>query len=73
MEEKIKIELTNEEAEVFKWCWKNYDIFSTAIKILKPGNLVLHLDKSAWVSRHEYHIFNDQRVCKTLLLTEKQK
>jgi len=47
MEGKTKIELSEEEAEVFKWCWKNYKVFKEAIRVLRPGKLILNFDSRA--------------------------
>jgi len=44
--EPIKIELTTEdEQEVFKWVWQNFNMFNQARKI-RPGKVVLDIDKS---------------------------
>ena len=54
--QKTKIELTSEELETFKWCWKNYEVCKFASRI-KPGRVVLHLDKNG-KAKPEYHVYN---------------
>jgi len=48
-ENKTPIYLTDEEIEVFKWCWRNYPVFKKAMKVLRPGRLILNLNSSAEV------------------------
>ena len=55
-EKKTKIELNNEEAELFFWCWKHFDILNTARKV-KPGQVVLHLDLEGNIKKPEFHIY----------------
>ena len=62
MEEKIKIELTQEECEIFKWCWKNYKIWKQAIR-LSPMKLILNLNSSAEV-KPEFYLAGKQTVDK---------
>jgi len=62
-EGKIKIELTNEECEVWKWCWKNYDVFKKAMKVLKPGKLILNMNESGDV-KPEFHLIGKKAVDK---------
>jgi hypothetical protein len=57
MKEKIKIDLTSEECEIFKWCQEFYDIFNEAKNKLKPGSLVLHFKNNGKLSKYELHIY----------------
>jgi len=58
MEEKrIKIELTEEECEVFKFCWENYAVLKEAKDRLRPGSLVMHFKNNGKLGKHEFHLF----------------
>lgn len=61
MSDKIKIELNYEEAEVFKWCWKHYSIFKEAIRVLRPGKLILNMNGSGDV-KPEFHLIGKESV-----------
>lgn len=56
---KTKIELTEEEMEVFRWCWQNYRVWKLA-RELKPGRLVLHFDKDNELKKPEFHYYGDK-------------
>lgn len=47
--------LTNEEVEVWKWCWKQYDTFKVA-KDMKNSKLILNLDSNG-DAKPEFHFF----------------
>ena len=57
MEQKIRIELTKKECEIFKWCWENYNVFEEAKEKLKPGSLVLHFKNNGKLGKYEFHLF----------------
>lgn len=63
MDCKTPIYLSNEEIEVWKWCWQNYGIFNKLIKIAKPCKLVLHLNASGEV-KPELTIFGKNNIKK---------
>lgn len=65
MEEKIKIELTAEQCEVFKWLMQNYDVFKVAIKV-RPGKIILNQNSNGDIKpAYEFH---DKKILKTLFL-----
>lgn len=57
-QDKIKIELTEEEAQMFKWCWKNFKILNCITRI-KSGRAVLHL-KNFEIKKTEFDIYNPE-------------
>ena len=55
--EKIKIELTAEECEVFKWTMENYNVLKEAKDKLRPGSLVMHFKNDGKLGKYEFHLF----------------
>lgn len=55
--EKIKIELNEEEAELFKWCWRHFDILNASRKV-KSGQVVYHMDDQGDIKKPEFHLYN---------------
>jgi hypothetical protein len=56
MEEKIKIELSKEDAELFLWFRKWQNLLEKAKEELRPGALILHFDSSGEIRKTEFHI-----------------
>ena len=51
---KTAVYLSDKEMEMFKWLWKNYDVWEKA-KELKPGKLVLHFNSNNELRHKEFH------------------
>lgn len=56
-EETIKIELTKEECEIFRWLWRHFELWKRAKKELRPGSLVLHFNTKNELKKREFHIY----------------
>ena len=52
---KVKIELDKEEAEFFKWCWKNFKELYNMWKELRPGKSINHLDSGGNIKKSELY------------------
>ena len=61
MKNKTKIELNEEETEVFKWLWKHYDLWKRAKKELRPGSLVLHFNNENKLKKKEIHSYEPEK------------
>lgn len=64
MANKIKIELTEEEANLFKWFRKYQHIWEEVFKI-KAGNTTLHFDEHGELREVEYKYKNKIKTEKT--------
>lgn len=53
------IYLSDEEAEVFKWCWKHYEIWLRAME-LAPGMLAMHFNKKNDICKKEFHQYESE-------------
>ena len=60
-ERQTKVFLSEEGAELFKWFMKYRAIWEEAREKLKPGSLVIHLDKSGEIGKREFHYFKDKK------------
>lgn len=58
-EGKIKIELSEEDAELFIWFRKYQSVWKKA-RTLKPGNLVCHFNKKNELKKREFHFYEDE-------------
>ena len=56
MSTKIKIELTEKDAELFKWFRKYQSIWEEA-RTIRPGRLVLHFNDKNEIKKKEVHSF----------------
>jgi len=56
---KIKIELTEEDAEIFKWFRRYQSVWEQARK-LRPGRLVLHFNNKNEIKHKEFHFYSDR-------------
>ena len=54
MEKKIKIEITERDAELFIW-FRRYQKIWEKTKELRPGSLVLHFDEHNKIRKKEFH------------------
>jgi len=57
MAEKIIIELSERDAELFKWFRQYQGIWEEA-RGLSPGSLVLHFDKDNKLKKREFHYYD---------------
>lgn len=53
---KVKIELTEKDAELFKW-FRKYQLIWEEARELKPGKLVLHFNNKNEIRKKEIHSF----------------
>jgi len=56
-EDRTPIYLTEEEAEIFKWIWPEYESLKKAKENCKPGNILFHCNKSGEIKGREIHIY----------------
>ena len=59
---KIKVELTEHEAELFCNLFRKYQDLWTQVKELKPGSLTLHFDKDFNIKKHEFHFYQQTKI-----------
>ena len=60
-EHRTPIYLTDEEIEVFNWCWKSYKTIRKTIKINAPKQLIFNINANNDV-KPELHLFGDKAV-----------
>lgn len=60
-ENKTPIYLSDEEMEVFKWCWKSYKIIRKTLTIKSPKQLVFNINAKNDV-KPELHLFGNASV-----------
>lgn len=61
-DKKNVVYLSNEEAEIWKWCFKHYNILKVIMNI-RPGKVILNLDCNANI-KPEFNFFNPENINK---------
>ena len=53
----MKIELNNQDAELFKWFRQYQNVLERAIKECRPGSITLHFDNDGNFRKEELHFY----------------
>ena len=63
----MKIELPEEEAQLFLWFREYQEIWNDAFTNLRPGSLVLHFNEAGQIGKREFHLYQNPKKKKVLL------